>query len=132
MVLNMSDFKYVRVLNIRRFLLIWQGSEYASGCNYGRVLRIPGIWVCDVSACTSVAQGFEYVWIMLYGRVLNMPGQSFLRFLLRFWNIWKLWFPNFTGHLILISIKRILPPPELFELWKYMPFLKRMLIHGLY
>ena len=38
---HVSDFKYVRVLNIRKFLLIWQDSEYARGCNYGRVLNIP-------------------------------------------------------------------------------------------
>ena len=41
-----SDFKYVRVLNIRKFPLIWQRSEYALGCNYGKVLIVQGFWVC--------------------------------------------------------------------------------------
>ena len=65
-----SDFKYVRVLNIRKFSYIWQGSKYASGCNYGRVLSIPGFRVCQVFAYASVAQGFENGWIMFYGRLL--------------------------------------------------------------
>ena len=39
---------------------MWQGAEYASGCNYGRVLNIPGFRVCQVSAYASVAQGSEY------------------------------------------------------------------------
>ena len=38
------------------------GSEYASGCNYGRVLNIR---VCQVSAYVNIAQGSEYVWIWL-------------------------------------------------------------------
>ena len=37
-----------------------RGSEYASGCNYRRVLNIPGFRVCQVSAYASLAQGSEY------------------------------------------------------------------------
>ena len=68
----MSEF-----LNISKFSWIWQGSEYASGCNYVRVLNIPGFRVCQVSAHASAAQGSEYGWIMPYDRVLNMSGQRF-------------------------------------------------------
>ena len=75
-----SDFKYVRVLNIRKFSYIWQGSKYASGCNYGRVPSIPGFRVCQVFAYASVAQGFENGWIMFYGRLLNMSDQRFTVF----------------------------------------------------
>ena len=64
-------------LNICKFSWIWQGSEYASGCNYVRVLNIPGFRVCQVSAHASAAQGSEYGWKMPYDRVLNMPGQRF-------------------------------------------------------
>ena len=46
--------KYVRVLNIRKFSLIWQGSKYASECNYGKVLNILEFRVCVVSAYASV------------------------------------------------------------------------------
>ena len=56
----MSGFKYVRVPNIRRFSWILQGSEYASGCNHEKVLYIPRIRVCQVSAYASDAQGSEY------------------------------------------------------------------------
>ena len=56
----MWDFKYVRVLTIHRFSLILQGSEYPLGCNYGRVLNIPGFRVCQVSAYVSVEQGSKY------------------------------------------------------------------------
>ena len=49
-----TDFKYVRVLNVRKFWLIWQGSEYASGWNFRRVLNIPGFGVCQVSSYASV------------------------------------------------------------------------------
>ena len=56
------------------------GSEYALGCSYGRVLNIPGLRVCQVSAYASVAQGSKYTRIMSYGRVLNMPGQCFTGF----------------------------------------------------
>ena len=50
-VLNISEFinfrKYDKVMN-------------ESGCNYGRVLNIPGLRVCQVSEYASVAQGSEY------------------------------------------------------------------------
>ena len=39
---------------------MWQGSEYVSGCNHGRVLNILGIPVRQVSAYASVTQGSEY------------------------------------------------------------------------
>ena len=78
----MSDFEYsepwiVRALNIRKFLLIWRGSEseYASGCNNGRILNIPGFHVSQVSAYVSVLNIPEYGWIMQFSRVLNMPVQ---------------------------------------------------------
>ena len=46
---------------------MWQGSEYVSGCNYGRVLNILGIRAPQVSAYASVTQGSEYAWLMSYG-----------------------------------------------------------------
>ena len=49
---------------------IWQNSEYASGCNYGRVLNIPGFRVYQVSAYARVAQGSECAWSTFH-RVLN-------------------------------------------------------------
>ena len=82
-----SGFKYVRVINIRKFLLICQGSEYVLGCNYGRVLSFPGFQICQVFAYASVAHGSEFTWIWLnkalwqcseyawstFYRVLNKP-----------------------------------------------------------
>ena len=44
---------------------MWQGSEYASGCNYARVLNIPGFRVCQASAYARVAQGSKYAWMWL-------------------------------------------------------------------
>ena len=61
----MLGFKHLRVLNICKFSLIWQGSEYASGCNYGGVLNNPGLRVCQVSAYARVAQGSENALIWL-------------------------------------------------------------------
>ena len=55
-------------------LNLWEGSEYVSRSNYGRVLNIPGFWACQVSAYARIAKGSEYGWIMSYGRVLNIPG----------------------------------------------------------
>ena len=65
-----------------------------TGCNYRRVLNIPGFRVCEVSGYASIAQGYEYAWIWLNNAlwqgseydwstfhkvlnrppVLNMPG----------------------------------------------------------
>ena len=59
----MSGFK--NVLNISKFLLQWQGSEYALGCNYGRVLSNQGFQVCQVDAYASDAKGSEYARIWL-------------------------------------------------------------------
>ena len=42
------------LVNFRKY----QGSEYASGCNYGRVLKIPEFRICQVSAYASVEQDF--------------------------------------------------------------------------
>ena len=56
-----SHFKYAWVLNIHKISLISQGPEYASSCNNGSVLNIPGFQICQVSAYTSVAQGSEYL-----------------------------------------------------------------------
>ena len=55
----MCQVSNMSVLNIHKFSLIWQGSEYALGCNYLRVLNIPGFRVCQVSAYANVPQGFE-------------------------------------------------------------------------
>ena len=66
MVLNMCQVLNMWVLKILKFSWIWQGSEYASGYNYGRVLNIPGFWVCQISAFANDAQGFEYAWIWLH------------------------------------------------------------------
>ena len=76
----MPSFKDVRVPNIYIFSLIWQGSEYGSGCNCERVLNIPGFQVCLVFVYENVTQGSEYEWIMPYGKVLNIPGQRFTEF----------------------------------------------------
>ena len=51
-------FNYFWVLNR-------QGSEYALGSNYGRILNIPGLRVCQVSAYVQVMQGSEYARIWL-------------------------------------------------------------------
>ena len=59
------DFKYLTVLNICKFTLMWRGSVYASWCNCGRLLNIPGFWVCQVSVYASLSQGPEYPWIWL-------------------------------------------------------------------
>ena len=67
------DFKYVRVLNIRRFLLIWQGSECVGmqlwkGSAYSRNLsmrrfciykRCTRFWICLNNA---LWQSSEYAW----------------------------------------------------------------------
>ena len=37
-----SGFKFVRVLNIRKLLQMWQGSKYASECSHGKIVNIPG------------------------------------------------------------------------------------------
>ena len=56
---------------------MWQGSKYTSECSYGRVLNIPGFWLCQVSAYASITEGSEYVWIWLnklscgYAWILN-------------------------------------------------------------
>ena len=58
-------------------------SEYAPGCNYGKVLNIPGFLVCQVSAYASIAKVLdmpEYGWIMPYITVLNMHDQYFTGF----------------------------------------------------
>ena len=71
------------------FLWKWQGSEYESGCNYGKVLIIPGFQISQVSSNTRVTQVSEYASIWLnnawincsdYSRVLHLTGQSFTRF----------------------------------------------------
>ena len=62
----MSDFRYVRILNNRKFSWIWQGSEYASGLQLWKgaeYSRIPQVY--QVSAYASIAQGSEYAWIWL-------------------------------------------------------------------
>ena len=56
----MSGFKYVRVMNIRKFCKYAKVSEYALGCNYGCVLNIPGFQVYQVSSYTSFARGSAY------------------------------------------------------------------------
>ena len=67
-------------MNICKFSLIWQSSEYARICNYERVLNVPEFQVFKISAYARVAQGSEYEWIMPYSRDLNMPGQHFTGF----------------------------------------------------
>ena len=79
----MLGFKYVRVLNICKFSWIWQGSEYSSGCDYGRALDIPGFEYARflrMQALHKVLNMPEYGWIMPHDRVLNMPGQRFTGF----------------------------------------------------
>ena len=78
----MLGFRYVSVLNIpgvsicqssefpglcRVYLFswIWQGSEYALGCNYGRVFNILDFRICQIPTYVSVTQDSEYAWIWL-------------------------------------------------------------------
>ena len=71
-----QSFEYTRVLNIPGFW-IHQGSEYASGSEYSRVLNmplvliIPGFWICQSS---EYASGSEYTWVLKIPLVLNIPG----------------------------------------------------------
>ena len=77
-------FKYVRVLNIRKFAHTWQGSEYALGCNYRRVLNIPGFRLSQIFAYASVAEGSECAWIWLNNVLwqgLEYAWSTFLRVL---------------------------------------------------
>ena len=53
-VLNTSEFWIFIILKKKK-----QSSEYAVGCNYGRVLNIPGFRVCQVSAYEIVVQDSE-------------------------------------------------------------------------
>ena len=78
-----SGFKYVKILNIRKFPWIWQDSKYAWGWNYGRVVNIPGFQGCQISAYVSFPQSSIYAWIWLNNalcRVLNIPDQRFKGF----------------------------------------------------
>ena len=52
-VLNLQG--YTGYTNFRKF----DRSEYASGCNYGRALNIPGFRIYQVSVYANVTQGFE-------------------------------------------------------------------------
>ena len=51
--------------------VLWQGYEYASRHNNGRVLNIPGFRICQISACVSITQGSEYDWIWLNNAWIN-------------------------------------------------------------
>ena len=66
-----SGFKYIRILIIRKFPLIWQDSAYAWVCSYGGVLNIPGLRICQVSAYASVAQGSAYASLWLNNALLQ-------------------------------------------------------------
>ena len=82
------SFKYVRVLYICKFLQIWQGSEYASGCIYEKVLIFQDSKYARflrMQALHKVLNMPEYDWKMSYGRVLNMLGQCFTRFKIILW-----------------------------------------------
>ena len=77
-------FKYVRVLNIRKSLVIWPSSEYA----------LEGFWIFQDSEYTKflrlqvlqkVLNMPEYGWIMPYSVVLHMPGQRFAGFQISLW-----------------------------------------------
>ena len=62
---------------------MWQGSKYASGCNYGRVLNILRFQLCQVSVNASIVQGSDMpkscpmagFWNgrSMFHRVLNRP-----------------------------------------------------------
>ena len=62
---------------------VWQGSEYASGSHYLRVLNSPGFWIC---LWFWMRQNFRYT------RVLNLPGfwicQSYTGFRICLNNSW--------------------------------------------
>ena len=51
---------------------MWRSSEYASGCNYGRVPDIPGFWVYHISVYVSFALCSEYAW-WTFHKILNKP-----------------------------------------------------------
>ena len=55
---------FARILNMPRILNMLAFWIYG-GCEYGRVLNIPGLWKCYVSKYARVTQGFEYAWICL-------------------------------------------------------------------
>ena len=80
----MSGLKYGRVLKICKFSWIWQGSEYALGCNYGRVLDIPGSEYAKflrMQALLSMVLIMpQYGWIMPHDKVLNKFAQRFTMF----------------------------------------------------
>ena len=57
------------------------GSEYARGCNFGRVLSITRFLVCQVSVYARVAQGSEYAWIWLNNALWLGSGYAFHRVL---------------------------------------------------
>ena len=71
-VLNVSRFstfqycQYARVVNFHSytgltyFLKIWQGSEYASRYNYGRIPNIPGFRMYQLSVYAKITQGHEH------------------------------------------------------------------------
>ena len=64
------------LVNFRKY------TEYTSGCNYGRVLDVPGFRLCQASAYMQALHKVlnmpEYDWIIPQGRALNMPGQPFM------------------------------------------------------
>ena len=58
-------FKYVRVLNIRKFLLLWQGSEHAWSTilkvlNKSSVLNMLGLRILQGCEYVRVTQGALY------------------------------------------------------------------------
>ena len=67
-----QDCQYPRFLNFQSYEgftyfhkhnseYAYASSEYASGCNYGIVLSIQGLRICQISAYASVLQGSEYL-----------------------------------------------------------------------
>ena len=74
-VLNVSGFKYFRVLN-------FPGIPTCKGSEFTWFHRVDLFWICQVFAYASITQGSEYAWINYsdYGRAINMSGQSFTAF----------------------------------------------------
>ena len=73
---------FIKILHkVYLFSEKWQDSEYASGCNYGRVLNIPGFRICQVSAYVSLTKSFEYAWIWLNNaRIWQGSEYAWLKF----------------------------------------------------
>ena len=68
----MSNFEYVKLMNIRKFFVNVRGFYMCVGIQLWRVINIPGFRVCQGSGYATVTQGSEYAWMWLN----NAPRQG--------------------------------------------------------